>query len=147
MELKDRFFNKVEITNTCWLWVGSIRRGGYGQFKMPSKLMSAHRAAYLMFNGPIASDKNVLHKCDTPNCVNPAHLFLGSHQDNVIDKVNKGRQAKRSSHGHAKLSENDIINIKKLRESGKTLKQIALQYQVHPNHIGLIIRGLRWGTK
>lgn len=79
----------------CWIWQGRPRgNNGYGSLKVDGALMPAHRFAYQAHVGPIPTGLFVLHRCDVPLCVNPAHLFLGTTQDNSDDKVNKGRQAR-----------------------------------------------------
>lgn len=91
----ERFWKLVDKTpaSGCWLWTGpKTKRGGYGE----SSLGQAHRVAFLLTVGPIGHGLFVCHRCDTPLCVNPAHLFLGTNNDNVADMIGKGRQ--RSKH-------------------------------------------------
>ena len=95
LEDRVRFWKYVEDTpiGSCWLWNGYQNSKGYGMFTIHRKMYLAHRVSWEMYNGPILYDKqHVLHRCDTPLCVNPGHLFLGTHQQNVRDMVNKGRQ-------------------------------------------------------
>lgn len=91
-DLKIRFLDKVvpEPNTGCWLWIGCTNKDGYGRFMMNNKVCNAHRVSYEIFLGSI-NNYQVLHKCDTPSCVNPQHLFLGTHADNMIDKTIKGR--------------------------------------------------------
>jgi len=96
MHLVNRFFSRVRFEeNGCVVWIGArnrygrIQHGGRG-----SKLLQVHRLSYDLFNGPVPDDMLVLHKCDNPPCVNPSHLFLGSHQDNADDRERKGRGSK-----------------------------------------------------
>ena len=113
--IADRFMEKVEKSDFgCWLWVASKNERGYGQFSMKvdgssprggHKMRLAHRVSYEMHKGPIPVGSGyhgvcVLHRCDTPACVNPEHLFLGSNMDNVMDRVAKNRS------GTARGSEN-----------------------------------------
>jgi hypothetical protein len=95
-----RFWAKVEKTDGCWLWRAQIACG-YGRFRSDQGNMQAHRFAWIITNGPIPDGLWVLHKCDVKICVNPEHLFLGTHEDNMADMVQKGRQKKGpgSSHG------------------------------------------------
>lgn len=87
---KARFWIKVKQTNYCWEWEGYINSDGYGVFRT-AKATLAHRFAFELINGPISPRLSVCHRCDNPKCVNPLHLFEGTHHDNMIDKMNKGR--------------------------------------------------------
>ena len=94
LELEQRFWAKVEPIpegRGCWEWVGSFQRRGYGSFSVHGTIKPAHRASWEMHNGPIPHGLWVLHKCDNPSCVNPLHLFLGTHVDNMLDMVAKKR--------------------------------------------------------
>lgn len=94
--LADRFWPKVDRRgpDECWPWKAARRAAGYGKIgrgKSGRGWMLAHRASWELAHGPISSETLVLHRCDNPPCVNPAHLFLGTHADNVHDMVAKGR--------------------------------------------------------
>ena len=99
----------------CKFWHKSTDRDGYGQVVVDGKRLLAHRLAYCEFNNLNYSDikgKIVRHKCDNPTCVNPLHLELGSHADNMADRAVRNRAAKGEAHGRAKLSEVDIKTIR-----------------------------------
>jgi hypothetical protein len=87
---EERFWAKVQKSDGCWEWLACKTRTGYGHFAINGRYMSAHRTSWLMCNGD-PGDKHVLHTCDNPGCVNPAHLFLGTHADNMRDREQKGR--------------------------------------------------------
>ena len=89
----DRFWKKVDKSGDCWLWMGLRFRSGYGMISVEGRSAVTHRVAWSLANGPIANGMFVLHSCDVRHCVNPAHLFLGTHADNMRDMTNKGRQA------------------------------------------------------
>jgi hypothetical protein len=85
-----RFFDKIDMTDSCWLWKAGLRQG-YGSFKINKKTISAHRFSYQIHKGEIPEGVFVCHSCDIRNCVNPNHLFLGSPKDNWKDGFDKGR--------------------------------------------------------
>jgi hypothetical protein len=116
----ERFLQKVKPVgpDTCWLWTGAKARSGYGNFVMITKKYAetyemAHRYAWIRANGPIPEGLHVLHKCDVKLCVNPSHLFLGTAADNMADKVAKGRQPRGSMCKISKLTEADVIEIRR----------------------------------
>lgn len=88
--IKRRFEAYVYKSDDCWLWCGCFNSGGYGRFRFKSRTIAAHRVAFLLYrHNP--KDLLVCHSCDTPPCVNPSHLFLGTHTDNIRDSIKKGR--------------------------------------------------------
>ena len=147
--LSDRFYSYVDFSspNGCWNWSASTRHG-YGQFFYNGKIVAAHRLSWELANGPIPDGLVVRHKCpngDNPSCVNPAHLRLGTHQDNVNDKVEADRQVKGENIVQSKLTEEGVIAIRDLYRTGNfTQKEIACNYNMNRKHIGEIIRGNQW---
>ena len=113
---KEIFWNSVNKTNSCWLWTGPISTNGYGLFCFNSKITRAHRFSFTISKGEIPKDKIICHKCDIPLCVNPDHLWLGTHADNTADKMKKGRfvnsnmQKQFCCRGHEFTQENTYIN-------------------------------------
>jgi hypothetical protein len=99
----------------CWLWTGATFSGGYGHILHEGKHCSAHRMAWEYYRGPIPEGLSVLHKCDTPPCCNPDHLFLGTQMNNVHDMHRKGRWEPTPLYGHensmSKLTEDQAIDI------------------------------------
>jgi hypothetical protein len=94
MTLKERFYRKFMICpiTHCWLWHGAKQSNGYGIIGNEHKVLTAHRVSWFLHREPTIPDGlHVLHKCDVRNCVNPDHLYLGTHQENMADKVKKGR--------------------------------------------------------
>jgi len=89
---KDQFIALTEKQeNGCWYWTGRLDKQEYGQTKHNNKQISAHRLSWILFRGEIPHPMHVCHHCDTPKCVNPDHLFLGTHRDNMQDALKKGR--------------------------------------------------------
>lgn len=109
----NRFWSKVNRTDTCWLWTAGKNNHGYGTFKLNDKPRKAHRIAYELSVGPIPHGLNVLHHCDNPPCVNPNHLFIGTQEDNVRDMTFKSRHyQQKKTHcpqGHEYSSDNTYI--------------------------------------
>lgn len=147
---KRNFLNKIKKTNDCWLWTGYRLKTGYGRLTQginkKVQTFSAHRIAYQLFIGEIG-DKQVLHKCDNPSCVNPKHLKLGTIQDNIKDREVKGRGYIRSgeNHPHAKLTEKDVIKIRSLyKDRVYNQTEMVNLFQVSHDIISLIVNRKRW---
>jgi len=88
------FWSNVDKTDGCWLWTGLTMGAGYGEMGWQGRTQVAHRISWQIHNGEILSGLNVCHHCDTPACVRPDHLFLGTQRDNVRDAVAKGRHTR-----------------------------------------------------
>jgi len=148
--IRYRKFIKVDYITGEFIWKGSHNWGRYGQFSLCKngkvKLYLAHRVAIEMATGVlIPDDKVVMHKYDNPLDVNPDHLKVGTTQDNVDDKVNKGRQPSCETHGQAKLN---WIQVDKIRYEYKyenyTIKQLADKYDIHEMTIHPILKNKTW---
>ena len=92
----DRFWSKVDIKgdDECWEWKNG-KSQGYGIFRYDGRAQKSSRVAYILTHGPIAKDLHVCHSCDNPPCCNPKHLWLGTNQDNISDKMEKNRQPRK----------------------------------------------------
>ncbi len=142
-----RFWQYVQKTASCWLWTGALyQRDGYGQFWDGTKRTRAHRFAYEYFVGSL-DDNQVLHRCDNRACVNPEHLFLGTHADNMTDMVKKGRSPRMQGerNGAAKLTETRVKTARYAHHKyGIPQQQIAKRYGVSPAAINFAILGHTW---
>jgi hypothetical protein len=148
--LPERFWSRVHKAESCWLWTGHRDKDGYGILPYDGKLLRAHRVSWELHNGPIPAGIKVLHSCDTPPCVNPAHLFAGTQRRNIEDMIAKGRGRYSDRHGErnsaAKLSECDVLTIRaEYAAGGVTHADLAAGYGVCATLIGLIVRRERWG--
>lgn len=155
-----RFWDKVDkIPGGCWLWTASTRHKGYGAFvyRRDGKTVNgrAHRYSYELHVGPIPDGLMVLHSCDTPACVNPSHLFLGTNTDNVRDMIAKDRKVKGGTYGpgdyergerhhNARLTEADVREIRRLASIGTPQAKIAKQFGTSQGNISPIVNRKAW---
>lgn len=125
--------------------MGAIQSKGYGSVGIkPGKTALSHRVAFEIYNGEIPKGMHVLHRCDNRRCVNPAHLFLGTNNDNVRDMVQKGRQANGEKNGRSKLTYEQVDLIRKMHNTGYSSGKIAKVYGVCSSNIRNIVRGDYW---
>lgn len=147
--VKERFDEKWEaVTESgCWIWTGTSAGDRYGSFHFPDyptksetprRMVSAHRAALFIYEGIVPDvGLEVLHSCDVGFCCNPAHLSVGTHQDNMTDMVNKGR----SPQNKRKLSDEEITEAKALRAKGIQVKDIAEIFGISSSHMSRVTQG------
>lgn len=150
--MSEGFFSRVEYEpNTgCWLWSGAPGAGGYGVAKFDGRYQKAHRVSWALHSGSMPPrDVKVCHRCDTPACVNPAHLWLGSQADNVADMMAKGRHRTSSRFGDenpmAELTGDNVWAIRlMLRYQRFSQAEIARSYGVSPMTISRIANWQTW---
>ena len=131
---KERFLAKVKVVESgCHEWQAGHARGGYGKFRYPTKTVTAHRASWELFIGPIPKGQCVLHRCDNRLCVNPQHLFLGTLADNVKDMDEKQRRKTR-----AKLTETQVKEVRQMLNDRYSQKEIAKKFNVDQTTISRI---------
>jgi len=157
-----RFKAKISRNpNGCWEWTGGTFSTGYGQFSVQhARNLTTHRVAFFLDRGYWPS-LLVCHKCDNRICVNPSHLFEGTPLDNQRDKISKGRLVassgdrngsrthpeqlpRGSNHKRSKLTEQSVLEIRRLADEGAMNCQIAQQYGVSKSLVGLIVRRKIW---
>lgn len=145
----DRFWDSTHVASDddCWEWQGPKSRKGYGRLFLGEYgcYQAAHRFSWELANGPIPDGLHVCHHCDNPSCVNPAHLFLGTNQDNHEDKMRKGRQS-RGEHIHtAKLTAEQVVAIRRRYAEGGVLQQeLADEYGVARAYMSRILSRQVW---
>ena len=172
-----RFWSKVDRSHgpdACWNWTTSVFSSGYGQFKVIDRNLRSNRVAWELTHGPIPDGMSVLHRCDNRRCVNPAHLWLGTHKDNMRDMTEKERAAtgdrngsrlhpdrlvRGDSHparthpetrqgernGSARLTADQVRAIRMCYATGKeSFRTLSLEYGVSKQTIARIIRRKNW---
>ena len=144
----ERFWRSVDRAGDgCWEWTAGKNSDGYGEIRIGREIVLAHRFSWWIYFGQPPAGMCVLHKCDNPACCNPSHLFLGTQADNMADKVKKGRHlsVRGEAHSSAKLSNSDVIAIRKrLATGGEFQKDIARAYGVSPQLISHIKTRRQW---
>lgn len=162
--LRERWEAKVSNLGGegCWLWTGASSGGAPGQTYgytndggRAGRDLRAHRVSWVLYRGPIPDGMHVLHKCDVPLCVNPAHLFLGTHADNMRDMVSKGRDRsvtrpdavrKGESHHNARLTVAHVTNIRMLLALGARRQPVAEWFGVSHSLVEKIGQGRLWAA-
>ncbi len=141
---ETRFWLRVEKADGCWRWAGPLYKG-YGRLWHNGATIRAHRASWIVHFGEIPDGVLVCHHCDNPSCVNPAHLYLGTHRENMDDKIRRNRCArldrKGEKAGRARLTSESVLAI---RADRRKHNQIAAAYRVHPTTICDIKRRKSW---
>lgn len=148
----ERFWSKTERgANGCILWTGvTVKSAGredfrYGRFTTGGKKILAHRYAYMISRGPIPRGFLVCHSCDTPRCVNPDHLFIGTQRDNVMDAARKGRMSTPRTglnRPPRKVSKLGLIEIRAAVARGQTTTSLAKMYGVSAGWVSRAARGI-----
>jgi len=148
--VQRRFWSYVEKSDGCWLWKGGKHPRGYGIFNLPkteaapARKERAHRLVWTWERGLIPPGLNVCHRCDTPTCVRPDHLFLGSQSENIRDAINKGRLWEGSDHPLAKLTPDAVRDIRRRAAGGELHYRIAQSHGVNSGTIWHVVKGLTW---
>lgn len=148
--IAERLDARTEIVTEsgCWLWTGYTNPKGYGYIgKNPfTKEVTVHRARWELVHGPIPGGVHILHRCDVPCCSNPDHLFAGSNQDNVDDKMNKGRHKpnKGINHGMAVLADEQVLDIRRRYSDGERQVDLADHFGVTRQQVYVIVHRKQW---
>ncbi len=127
----------------CLLWEGCVNEHGYGTATVEGRQRRAHRISYALHRGTVPAGLHVLHKCDVPSCVNPDHLFLGTHLDNMADRGRKGRAARQVGEGHGR-SKLTADQVKAIFRSGGPAAAVGRAHGVSKETVKDIRHGRRW---
>lgn len=166
MKMLERLMARCKVNQEtgCWEWKGTKYHDGYGMVSIrngrKATTARAHRLSYECFVGPIPEGMCVCHTCDVPSCLNPVHLFLGTHQENMDDKVSKGRQAIGDRHGSrtrpqavshgeshwkSKLTAEKVKDIRaRYAAGGITLHELGNEFGVVKQNINKIVQRKIW---
>lgn len=143
----QNFWDRVSVgaPTVCWPWTGPCNRYGYGVFMSAARQWKAHRVAWTIKHGPIPHGMCVCHHCDNRRCVNPHHLFVGTQADNLRDMTVKGRRPCGSTHGMAKLTATEVMEIRaEYALGGATQRVLAERYAIARSMVSLIVNGKNW---
>lgn len=139
---------KKSAGDGCWVWTGAVDRGGYGKIgtgrRGSKRVIAAHRLSYEMHVDDLMPGDVVMHACDNPPCVNPAHLRVGTTQDNIDDMVCKGRACSGERHHARKLSHASAELARSLCASGETQESVASRLGVSQTTISAVVRRETW---
>jgi hypothetical protein len=143
---EERFWSKVDKTDGCWEWTGTLNGKGYGQIRINGRYVKAHRYSWILHNGNSIDGLLVCHKCDNTMCVRPEHLFLGTQSDNMRDCVEKNRFDIRLGEENpvSRLKNVDIPKIRVMLSRGDSLRKIARLFNVHHKTIFNISHNIYW---
>ena len=150
LSIEEKFEKYVERAEGCWKWHGSTDgKFGYGRiYSGRHKYIYAHRLSYQLVHGEFAPGLEVLHHCDNANCCNPEHLYAGTHQDNMRDMKERKRyvipHVKGEQCGQAKLTENDVLEMRKLHSQGFNCRQLSQRFGISRQAANKIILRQRW---
>jgi HNH endonuclease len=144
-ELKAKLLANIRkedgpLEDQCWVWTGT-RRSNYGVVWWQYQSEGVHRVAYRAFVGDIPPGMWVLHHCDKPLCINPSHIYLGTPQDNSNDMVERGRNLTGEIHPFAVLDDQDVVEVLRMLQEGKSQVKIAEQFWVRPSAVHKIAHG------
>jgi hypothetical protein len=156
--IAERFWPKVKKmpSNGCWLWMAGTRYGGYGVIGSGGHfgtMRAAHRVSWELHRGPIPEGLLVLHRCDTPLCVRPSHLFLGTQNDNITDCIRKGRKVNNYNFPKyrgadapwSKLTIKDVLWLRRsVGRNGLTQEAAARKLGICQTQVSRILRRKRW---
>lgn len=137
---------KQDGPDGCWKWTGPVNAYGYGMLRVGGRgaYVYAHRLSYELHKGAIGHDLFVLHRCDVRDCVNPAHLFLGTHEDNQRDRVQKGRGHRGERTPQAKITTEQAREIIDALSRGESPRKIAPRFGLSFASVYAIFRGENW---
>lgn len=149
MNEPDEFWARVDRSggpDACWPYTGGINGAGYGSCWWRRRYMDGHCVAWSIANGPIARGVVIRHTCDNRKCCNPTHLLSGTHHDNAMDKIRRGRDNPRrgSRHRAAKLNENQVREIRRRNAAGEGQRALGREFGLSSGSMNKVVSGKTW---
>lgn len=143
---RDYVMARVRVVDGCWEWRGAVSSSGYGNINLNPGTLKAHRVAFRIFHGKDPKEKLVLHTCDNRLCCNPAHLFLGTNQDNMTDMTSKGRSVGHpcGCNPNARLTADDVAEIRAVKSGYGVIKKLSQEFGVSKTQIHRIRSSMSW---
>ena len=147
--IETNFWRRVQKTPTCWLWTGRLDACGYGCVYIRDgerrRRIQAHRVAYALHHGALpGADQVVRHRCHDPRCVRASHLAIGTHADNVQNRVRAGHCARGERNGRAKLSAEDVLHIRARLARGESCSSVAREFALDRKTISALRARKTW---
>jgi hypothetical protein len=145
----ERFLAKIDMgaPDECWEWRGDRAPFGHGRLTHAKRQVLAHRLAYALWNGDLPADAFICHHCDNPPCCNPAHLYAGTHRQNMRDKVVRGRTSSNpgESNGYARLTDEEVLMIRSDWATGRwKQRELAARYGTSQANVWQIVNRKKW---
>jgi hypothetical protein len=149
--LEVRFWSKVEKSDGCWVWTGLKDHWGYGKIgvsiapdRSGQRMERAHRVSFRLAHGRDPDpDLFVCHRCDNPSCVRPDHLYEGTHEQNMADMIDRGRETSGTRNAQAKLTTEQVQEIRRRRDAGDRIQKVADDFGVSISQVSRIHHGQR----
>ena len=148
--VRDRLYARVLRTAGCWLWQGGVDSSGYGVMSIGSvvdrtqRSELVHRVSWCLEHGDIPDGLEVCHDCDTPRCVRPSHLFLGTNLDNAKDRAAKRRYQYGEANGQAKLTADLVRFVRAAATNGRSQRSLARELNISQSLISLVVLRKIW---
>lgn len=141
----ERVDRSFESPGGCWTWTGGKDQDGYGRMAIGHRRVPAHRVSYIVEHGSIPRGLHILHRCDTPACVNAAHLRTGTHQENMKERNERMRSASGAKNGRSKLAPRQVRAIRDLYSLGSySYAELSEIFLIDPSIVGDIVNRKSW---
>lgn len=145
MDIVERIWAGIKVdANGCWNWQKLLSPTGYALIGHEGFTWRGHRLTYTLFRGPIPEGLQACHRCDNPKCINPAHIFLGTTKDNLVDAAKKNRTAHSERNSKAKLTSEQVVEICQRYENGERVRDLVAVFGVSKSMVYYVLGGEYW---